>query len=166
MYKIIPMINHDQQEYEQTKQLAINFFTNNKEIKSLCFGNIRLNNHGLFHLIFKNKNCKRDLKNQIKRFQLLQYIKPVLENMKYYQEYLEKIENIKVKNHGLIDFRHKIVKYWAFIAIINNRIRIKIILKKIGNGEIFFWSIIPYWKTKHYKDIKFISLHKGNLNED
>ncbi len=44
--------------------------------------------------------------------------------------------------------------------------KIKIILKKIGEGHINFWSIIPFWQTKEYKDIKIISLSKGNHKED
>lgn len=86
--------------------------------------------------------------------------------MKYHQEYSESLEIIKIKKNGKQTTSPKIVKYWAFVAIIENKIRIKIILRKIGEGHIHFWSVIPIWKTTEYKDIKYVSLHKGNPKED
>jgi len=86
--------------------------------------------------------------------------------MDYWQEYSEYLDKVKVKKGGKVEFETKTVCYWAFIAIINNKIRIKIILRKVGKGNIHFWSIIPIWKTKEYADIKVVSLHKGNPKED
>ena len=61
----------------------------------------------------------------------------------------------------------KVVRYWAFVAIIKNyQRRIKIVIKQVGNGHIHFWSIIPYWNTKHYKDVTRIILAKGDLSKD
>mgnify|MGYP001321829525 FL=1 len=136
--------------YIELKEAAHVFFQNNSIINSLCFGNIRLNSSGFRHLIFKDLKHKRDQKNQIKRFQLLEYVKPILSGMKYYQEYVEHLD----------------AKYFAFIAVLNSNIRIKIIIKQSSNSTPIFWSVIPYWETRHYKGIKFIKLHKGNLIED
>lgn len=154
------------EKYNRAKQFAIDFFARNKQIKSLALGNVYLNSDGFMHLIFQNKKHRRDTKNQIKRFYLLRYIKTVLESMKYYQEYFERLENVEIRHQNKTDFVYKKVIYWGFIAVIDNKIRIKIILKKVSDRQIIFWSIIPYWKTEHYKDIKFISLHKGNPAED
>ena len=57
------------------------------------------------------------------------------------------------------------VKYYGFVAIIKFKVKIKIIVKEIENGQPFFWSVIPFWKTK--KD--FITeqtkkvFHEGDL---
>lgn len=162
------MSKFDEKKYNQAKDIAAKFFNKNKKIKSACLEDVVLNSDGFMHLIWRNevKKHKRDWKNQVKRFHLLIYVKPVLQGMQYYQEYSEALESVQVKKRRKLLFETKVVKYWAFIAIIDDRIRIKIILRKIGAGNIHFWSIIPIWKTKEYKNIKIVSLHKGNLKED
>ncbi|PJE68452.1 hypothetical protein COU94_01785 [Candidatus Shapirobacteria bacterium CG10_big_fil_rev_8_21_14_0_10_38_8] len=37
-------------------------------------------------------------------------------------------------------------KYFGFIAIVDGW-KIKIIIKQVGNGAPFFWSVIPNWVT-------------------
>lgn len=157
----------DPKRYELAENFAKSFFEKNKKIKSPCLGDIFFNSDGFRHLIWKiDKIHKRDWKNQVKRFELLNYVKPVIEKMGFYQEYLETIEHVKIKDHGKIKIVSKKIIYWCFIAVIENKIRIKVILRKIGDGNIIFWSVIPYWKTTEYKDIKLVSLHKGNPCED
>lgn len=152
--------------YNKEKQVAIDLFNRNAFITSLSLGRVVFNSDGLFHLINKNEKHKRDWKDQVKRFQILQYVKPVLEGMKYYQEYRENLENTAVKDHGIPRLVNKRVRYWAFVAIINDKIRIKIILKKVGDGQIIFWSVLPFWKTRRYQGIKLTDLATGDLNED
>jgi hypothetical protein len=160
------MNNFDEQKYNSARSVGERFFDNNRIIHSACLGEVHINSEGFMHLIFKNNRHKRDWKNQTKRFHLLQYVKPVLDGMKFYQEYYEKLGKIEEEHKGKTGFNFKLIKYWGFVAVINNRIRIKIILKRIGDGKIIFWSIIPSWKTKEYKDIKFTILHKGDPDED
>ena len=162
------MSTFDQEKYAKAKSVAVRFFEKNRKIHSICLGDIYLNSDGFMHLIWKKKakKHKRNLTNQVKRFYLLPYIKPILKGMKYYQEYMENLEKIRLKKNKVAVFESKLVRYWAFVAVINNKIRIKVVLRKIGNGNIHFWSIIPIWKTKEYKDVKIVSLHKGNLSED
>lgn len=162
------MGHFDENKYNDAKNIGVKFFEKNKKIRTNCLGNVHFNSDGFLHLMFKHsdKKNKRDWKNQVKRFHLLCYVIPVLRGMEYWQEYSEYLEKVKVKKKGQISYENKLVKYWAFVAIIRNDIRIKIILKKSGEGNIHFWSIIPIWKTQEYNDIKIISLHKGNPQED
>src|SRR3989344_951278 len=134
-------------KYNEAKKKAYNYFGENKIIKSSSLGNVHLNSDGFIHLIYKNEKHKRDLNNQITRFSLLTYLKPVLEGMKYYQEFLEKIQLIPVKKNSSIFLESKLIQYWGFVAVVNNKLRIKFILKKIGDGNIIFWSVIPSWKA-------------------
>jgi len=138
-------------KYHQVQQeKARLFFQKNKTIESPCIGVVTFNSQGFRHLICKNKKHKRDLKNQLKRFELLEYFPIILSGMTHYQEYCEEM---KGKTHI----------YWSFVAIIKNKLRLKIILRKIGHGHIHFWSVIPVWKTIGYRQIR---VHKGNLEED
>src|SRR5947209_2260041 len=111
---------------------------------------------------------KRNWKNQVKRFKLLPLVKPVIEGMGFYQEYLEQFENVEAKDFENKRFHvHKLVRYWGFVAVVKtNRNRIKVILKQVGDGQIKFWSVIPYWDTRHYKDVKMITLSEGDVAAD
>lgn len=161
------MSHFNPERYKPAFNYAKSFFANNRKVRSASLGEIYFNSSGFRHLIWKLENVhKRDWKNQIKRFELLKYIKPVLERMGFYQEYCEEMKNLTIEDHGINRVVNKKVTYWGFIAIINDRIRIKIILRKIGDGNIIFWSVIPCWKTKEYKGIKYVTLYKGNPSED
>ena len=38
----------------------------------------------------------------------------------------------------------KNVEYWAFVAIVgDSEIKIRVILRRIGDGNITFWSVMP-----------------------
>lgn len=150
-------------KYENAKNGANNFIKKNNEIRCPALGFIKLNSNTLLHLIYKGRH-KRDWKNQVKRFDLLKYSKKILEGMSYYQEYLEckQIVEIKDKNNIRRKVEKKVI-YWSFIAVINNKIRIKLIVRKIGNGSTILWSVIPAWK-QGYKEISI--LHTGNMEND
>lgn len=154
------------ERYTAEKCVAIEFFDKNKFATSSSLGRVVFNSEGLLHLIEKNEKHRRDWKDQIKRFQILKYVKPVLEGMRYYQEYRENLENVRIKKHGIPRCVMKIARYWAFVAVINDKIRIKIILKKIGDGQIIFWSVLPFWKTRKYQGIRLTELSTGDLSAD
>lgn len=160
------MSKFDPDKYDKAKRSAVDFFNRNNSVFSPILNKITFNSDGLCHLINKSDKHKRDWKDQIKRFQILQYVKPVLEGMKYYQEYRENLENIRMKDHGALKLACKTVKYWAFVAVINDKIRIKIILKKTGEGQIIFWSVLPFWRTRQYQGIKLADLSVGDLAGD
>ena len=45
--------------------------------------------------------------------------------------------------------RTKEVEYWGFVAIVGeSKIKIRVILRKIGDGNIIFWSVMPDSKLK------------------
>lgn len=82
-----------------------------------------------------------------------------------YQEFEETLKEFEVKSFKKITKKSKPIRYWGIIAIIDGR-KIKVIIRKIGNGQINFWSIVPAWVTNKYRDIKFFTTMKGNPEED
>lgn len=167
-------------EYFEALNEAVCFFKSHREIKSKALGIVHLNADGLRHLIYKDA-VKRNRNVQCTRFRLLQYLPEILEGMKFYQEYFEKTELIKVKEleektvHAIekgttlkrrkkrgVFLVYKLVKYWGFVAVIHDQIRVKIILKKIGERNTIFYSIMPAWEMDGYKKI----LHKGDIEND
>lgn len=81
------------------------------------------------------------------------------------QEYEEISKVISVKRKKKRVQESKQIQYWGLIAIIENR-KIKVILRKIGNGQLHFWSVIPAWTTNKLRDAKLVSMMKGLPEED
>lgn len=162
------MTDFDQEKYEKARGEAHNYFQKNAKIQSPALGTVHLNSDGFLHLIYGDKRHKqqRDWKNQLKRFHLVTYTRRIIEGMGFYQEYIEQYQTVMVKQHKHKVPESRLVKYWGFVAVIDNRIRVKIILRQVGNGNVHFWSVIPYWKTTYYKDIQFVDLSTGNAEDD
>lgn len=126
--------------YKQTKQIYSSY------LKS----SVRFNSKGFWHLIYRSRNKKRDIKSQLLRFRLLSLAVKVIKDSHTLQEYE------LVKKGG------RKTEYFAFIAIVE-RTKIKVIVKKVGKGKFFFWSVIPNWITSKKRDKM---LFKGNLEKD
>ena len=162
------MSSFDQEKYETARMAAHNYFQKNAKIQSPILGTVHLNSDGFLHLIYGDKHHKnkRDWKNQVKRFHLVSYTRRIIEGMSFYQEYLEQYQTVIVKQQKHKVPESKIVRYWGFVAVIDNKIRVKLILRQIGNGNIHFWSVIPFWKTQYYKDIQTPDLATGDPEND
>ena len=63
-------------------------------------------------------------------------------------------KHLSKKKHAKT-LKTKTISYWGLIAIIENK-KIKVILRKIGNGHLHFWSIIPYYSTSPQRDGKYM----------
>lgn len=162
------MTSFDQEKYDKAREAAHSYFQKNTKIQSPVLGTVHLNSDGFLHLVYGDKRHKqkRDWKNQLKRFHLVTHTRRIIEGMSFYQEYMEQFQTVMVKKHKHKEPANKLVKYWAFVAVIDDKIRVKLILRQIGNGNIHFWSIIPYWKTSYYKDIQVVDLSTGDLEND
>ncbi len=120
------------------------------------------NSGGFRHLIYKAGNKKRDPSSMKMRFKMLSNAVAVLKITTTLQEYQSETKELPVKEYGQKVDKITTVVYFGFIAIINDW-KIKVIVKKIGQGEPFFWSVIPNWVTSPKRDKIF---HKGSLEED
>ncbi|MDD5251153.1 MAG: hypothetical protein PHT12_00795 [Patescibacteria group bacterium] len=37
-------------------------------------------------------------------------------------------------------------QYWGFVHVFSNNVRVRAIVRKVGNGQAHFWSVMPSWK--------------------
>ncbi|MDO8579575.1 MAG: hypothetical protein Q7R72_01755 [bacterium] len=87
---------------------------------------IIFNSKGFHHLLYDGLGKARNNKERIRRLKLLPLVIFVIENAQYVYSY-KKIKNIE---------------YWVLKDRINNSNRkIIVILRKIGSGEIQFYSV-------------------------
>ncbi len=146
------MINLE--EYEKEKDKGELYYKTIINVFSPLFNEkVHFNSEGFNHIIYKNKREQRDRGSQILRFKLLVLTKYLIELSTTHQEYEE------------ITDKGKPILFWGIIAIINKR-KIKVVLKKTGNGQIIFWSVIPAWNTSRYRDIKLFHTMEGNPETD
>lgn len=99
------------------------------------------------------------------RFKLLPRALRLVAHANTFQEYEETVKEFEVKARKKRVMKSKPVRYWGIIAIFEGR-KIKVMLRKTGEGKLHFWSIVPAWTTNKYRDTKFASTMKDNPEED
>lgn len=114
--------------------------------------NITLTSDGFNHLQYKGNRMLRNVNEQLLKLSLLPKALEVIKKAGTLQEYRNRIENIgKVGQDGF--YKTKNVEYWGFHAIIgrDHLRKIVVILKRIGDGKIIFWSVMPHKKFNNQK---------------
>ncbi|MCX6784191.1 MAG: hypothetical protein NT141_03990 [candidate division WWE3 bacterium] len=148
-------------DYETSKGLA---YKNYKETQQIYCPylktKISFSSDGFRHLVYKGGGKKRDEESQLMRFTLLEKAREVLSITTTLQEYQSESREMLVEEHEQKVSKIVTVVYFGFIAIIENW-KFKVIVKQIGKGRPFFWSVIPNWRTRNKERIMF----KGNLEE-
>jgi hypothetical protein len=125
---------------------------------------VYFNSKGFNHLMFKNKS-QRTQKEQAIKFKSLAIGKEIISISTTYQEYDECLQEMQIKCFKKKINKTLLVKYWGLVAIIRN-FRVKAIIRQVSNGKKHFWSVMPTWGYKHYRDMKLANNSKGNLFED
>ena len=132
----------------------MNFFKLKTEVKNkyVSYGKvfcpalnseIVFNSKGFHHITKKTDNDPRPIGDQINRLKLLDLTFEFVKYTNTFQEY-EKVEAVDRKE----------TEYWGLVAIYKEH-KLKVILRKVGNGAIHFWSVIPAYTTSEKRDGKF-----------
>lgn len=114
--------------------------------------NIILTSDGFNHLQYKGNRMLRNVDEQILKLTLLPKAIEVIKNAGTLQEYRSMAEKIGKKGKDGF-YKTKNVEYWGFHAIMGSEYskKIVVILKRVGNGKIIFWSVMPHRKFNNQK---------------
>jgi len=126
---------------------------------------VHFNSEGFEHLLFKAFGVTRSREEQYMRLKLVPLAVRVLKQSHTMQEYSEERRFERVRSNGVWQKALKLVKYYGFVAIINNAL-IKVIVKEVEGRNKHFYSIIPRWREDIIKGNKKRVLHRGNPEED
>jgi hypothetical protein len=125
---------------------------------------VAFNAKGREHIKFKSKNKARPRKDQYMRLKLLRHAPEIIKLSRTVQG-INKTRSFELirsnqRNEKLLTD----VVYYEFIAVIEERIRIRVVVKKVGEAPPYFWSIIPFWR----RQIGAVhnTLHYGNSEID
>ena len=156
----------DLSNYEKLREDSQKFYNSVSKIFSPALSQeICFSAEGFNHIIFKGSRSEREKSSQILRFKLLPLAIKLVRLSTTFQDFEESLKEVDFKSFKKRVRKTKVVKYWGIIAIIDTR-KIKVIIRKIGDGSAHFWSIIPDWATSSYRDIKMFPTMKGNPDED
>ena len=133
----------DNEYFNQRKEKAGKLYFLQKSIYNPYFKReVILNSDGFHHLQFSARR-ERNKKAQLLKFNLLPLALKVIKNSGTIQEHRKGF--ITIGKPGKDGFtKTKNVEYWAFIAIVgDSEIKIRVILRRVGDGNIIFWSVMP-----------------------
>jgi len=156
------------QNYNEIREEAQKLYNTFSKVFSPALGQyVHFTSNGFNHLIYKSAKKERDNKTQILRFDMLEKAKFILENSTTFQEFEENMEYRRVNRHGKYVAVNLVVRSWGFIAIVG-KLRVKVVVTQVGNSKIEFYSVIPAWFIKQYREIKIIGNSTGNglLNDN
>ena len=91
---------------------------------------------------------ERNKKEQLLKFSLLPLAFVIIKNSGTLQEYRKGLTAVgKKSKDGLTPMKE--TEYWGFVAIVGeNKIKIRVVAKRVGDGNIIFWSVMPFSKLK------------------
>ncbi len=89
---------------------------------------IYFNNHGFRHLLIKGRKWRKP-KDQLRRLELLKYVKSVICSTK------------PVLNYRAIESKKGIVQFWSLEITIKINTTIIVVIRQIGSGRKHFFSI-------------------------
>ena len=123
---------------------------------------IVFNSDGFHHLQFSS-GSEREKQSQLHKFNLLPYVVEILKKSGTVQEYRKQWGKVgRKKTDGSEEMKE--MEYWGFVAIVDNHIKtelpekIKVILRRVGNGNIIFWSVM--------RDVRLNTNTRFNLATD
>mgnify|MGYP001565702705 CR=1 FL=1 len=135
--------------FAHKKERARTIFTAQKEIYCPYFKNsIILNSDGFHHLQFSARR-ERDRKEQIFKFNLLPLGLELMRKSSTIQEYRKLLTPIGKESSRDGSIVMKEIEYWGLVAIIGEKkMKVRTVLRRVGNGNITFWSVMLYSKRK------------------
>ena len=152
-------------DFEKCKTDAEEYYSHIGEI--LCpylNEKVIFNAKGLEHLKFKGRYRARLRDDQLIRYKLLKYAPDVIKHSRTLQGLSKANSFERIRSNHRDEKILTEVRYYEFVAIIEERIRIRVIVKGIGTAQPYFWSVIPFWKKD--KENGRARIHYGCPEED
>lgn len=134
--------------FKELKQQAKEYYHSLDKIKCPALDDyVIFNSEGFHHLRYNSSLSERSKFEQRNKFAYLPEAVEIIKKTTTIQEIREFLEPVGLKDQS--GFRKTVkVTYYAFWAMHQRNIRIKVIVRKIEDGQYSFRSLMPYWFEK------------------
>jgi hypothetical protein len=107
---------------------------------------VHFTSEGFNHLQFKKGGLRTESEQRVK-MKLIPMARHIIGKTVTIQEYREGIVRVgKPGADGLC--KTSLAQYWGFSHVFLDRnTRVRAIVRKVGNGRLHFWSVMPTWYT-------------------
>ncbi len=135
--------------FKQIRREAELFYQTIGAVRCPYFGELILFDRiGLNHLMYKNSSRPRDVRDQARRFHHLAHAVHVLKTSHTVQEYMVRQQWVRVIVNSRWENRLCPVYYFAFCALIDLQIRVKVVVRQVEGGDKHFFSVFPEREQK------------------
>jgi len=143
----------DPKYFEERKTKAEHLYASRRTIYNPYLNSeVVLNSDGFHHLQFSART-ERSKKEQLLKFRLLPLGLETIRRAGTLQEYRKILQPIgRASARGGTVMKH--VEYWGFAAILGRQeepVKLRTILRRVGDGNVIFWSVMPDTKFKKGK---------------
>ena len=124
---------------------------------------VKFNAKGLDHIKFKGWGKSRNKKDLYARLKFLPLVPRILKTTTTLQGFLMTETLVRKKNFGSWGDVFNRVYFYEFIYVHKEKMRLKVIVRKDGDGEHYFYSVIPFWKMN--ADRKSTRLNSSHIQK-
>jgi hypothetical protein len=154
----------DPKVFASQKQRAEILYSRQNSIPCPYFnGPVVLNSDGFHHLQFSARR-ERSKREQLLKFQLLPLALEVIRKSGTVQEYRKTLAPVgkKSKRDGFVLMKE--VEYWGFAAIVGEakQVHVRVITRRVGTGNVIFWSVMPHTKMRNGQQ----KLYASDIEDD
>lgn len=144
--------------FEARKQKALEIYTKQRTIFSPYFNSdIVLNSDGFHHLQFSARS-ERPKEEQLLKFALMPLGLDIIKKATTLQEYRKLLSPVGKKSQKDGLRTTKLVEWWGFVAIfVGQDIKVRVVLRRVGDGNLTFWSVMPYIKFRRDRTQKLFT---------
>lgn len=138
----------DLEYFNSRKEKARQIYDRQKTIFSPYLqAQVVLNSDGFHHLQFSDRR-ERSKEEQLLKFSLLPLAMDIIKKSATLQEYRKEPIRVRRPSKDGLSLT-KIAEYFGFVAIVGeNKIKVRVIVRRIGDGNFIFWSVMPDSKLR------------------
>lgn len=135
-------------------------------INSPALGGVKVHftSDGFHHLTHTKNRYPRPQDEWMNKLKYLPHGIELLTIATTYQEYDTRQENVRIKKKKKRVMAQAQVQYWGIIGIIDKK-KVRVVIRKAGNGQYQFCSVMPCWNIKKHLGHKIGSTAEVDLSE-
>lgn len=151
VYARIVRMDVDPEKFAEAKKKALARYESQKSIRCPYFQtDVILNSDGFHHLQFSARR-ERNKREQMLKFSFLPLGLEIIKRSGTIQEYRKILMPVGKKSirDGFTPMKE--VEFWGLVAIVGSEKprKVRVVLRKVGTGNITFWSVMPYGKIEN-----------------